>query len=233
MKLNTFFWIACIFLPKFTLAADALSCKDKVDRRANIQVQVLFSEPSKSCFLTVTSFKKPTMVYRDYLFSSDGVFLVFNSLNEEDNTDSTAAREFYFFPRLTLAPTYNWNEAERRLEVTASNGDNFYFDYETAQITGTGRGQVIISPEVKKENRGGVEILNYKGLILDAGFALGHSPTSVSSGPAVFYGQNGNQCHLLIRELFEMKASQDVVFKFSDADLVPFLRSRCPQLQLP
>lgn len=231
MKLKTFFWIACVFLPEFILAADALSCKDKVDRRANIQVQVLFSEPSKSCFLTVTSFKIPTLVYRDYLFSSDGVFLVFNSLNESEDSQATAAREFYFFPRLNGAPTYTWNEAERRLEVTGTNGDVFYFDYETAQITGMGRGQVSVSPDIKKENRGGVEILNYKGLVLDAGFAIGHSPTSVSSGPAVFRSQNGNQCHLVVRDLFETKASQDVEFKYSDADLVPFLHSRCPQLQ--
>ena len=233
MKIKPLFLISCLFLPTLTFAADATSCKDTVDRRANIQIQILFSEKSKNCFLTVTSLKKPTMVYRDYLFSSDGNFLVFNSLSEGEEVDSTAAREFYLFPRMNSAPTYQWNDGQRRLEVTPTNGDVFYFDYDTAQINGMGRGQVIVSAEIKKENRGGVEILNYQGLVLDAGFAVGHSPSAVSSGAALFQSSNGNQCNLLNRDLFKVSGTQDIIFKYSDHDLVPFLQGRCPQLQYP
>ncbi len=231
MKIKISVWLICLFLPVQIFAADALSCKDTVDRRANLQVQVLFSGQSKHCFLTVTSLKKPTMVYRDYLFSDDGNFLVFNSFSEGEEADSTAAREFYFFPRLNTTPTYLWNDNDRRLEVTHTNGDIFYFDYDNAQIKGIGRGQVVVSSDIIKENRGGVEFLNYQGLILDAGFAVGHSPTAVASGTAVFKAQNGKSCSLLNRDLFILTGSQDTIFKYQDADLVPFLDIRCPELK--
>lgn len=231
MKIKILFWMICLFLPNLTFAADALSCKDTVDRRANLQIQVLFSAQNKHCFLMVTSLKKPTMVYRDYLFSDDGNFLVFNSLSEGEEADSTAAREFYFFPRLNTTPTYQWNDIDRRLEVIHTNGDLFYFDYDNAQIKGIGRGEVVVSSDIIKENRGGVEFLNYQGLILDAGFAVGHSPTTVASGAAIFKVQNGKSCSLLNRDVFILTSSQDIIFRYQDADLVPFLDIRCPQLQ--
>ena len=234
MKLLIILSLAVILKSVNSFATDASTCKDTVEKRANIQLQVLFSAQERSCFLTVTpldSYK--TLTYRDYLMSDEGILLVFNSLNSSENNDSTAAREFYFFPRLRPNPTYLWNDQERRLEVTHTNGDTFYFDYDTAQIKAMGRGQVVVAAEIKKENRGGVEILNYKGLVLDVGFAIGHSPSEVGSGAAQFTDYFGKNCHTLNREVFVTTPSQDVRFKFSDTELVPFIKKSCPQLKYP
>ncbi len=233
LKNKIFLWTSLILFPSLTFAADLSNCKDVVTRRANIQVQVLLARQGTNCFLTVTSVQKPTLIYRDYLFTSDGMFLVFNSLNGEDDADSTAAREFHFFPRVNSSPGFVWNDQERRLEVTHTNGDVFYFDYETAQIKGMGKGQVFVAPDIRKENRGGVEILSYQGLVLDVGFAVGHLPASSLSEFSIFKDAYSNTCKVVNHDIFVVTGFSDIDFKYPDRELKPFLKNLCPQLQQP
>ena len=78
-----------------------------------------------------------------------------------------------------------------------------------------------------------MEILNYKGLLLDAGFAIGRSPSAVGSGDAVFTDHQGQFCSLKNRELFAMDKNQDIRFRFDDPALKAFLSQRCPMLDNP
>ncbi len=220
-------------LPISGFAANAQTCNDTVERRANIQLQVLYSPASGSCFLSISPFKNSTLVYRNYLMTDEGLLMVFNSFGDGEEMDNTAAREFYFFPRVQANPTHVWNDLDRRLEVTHTNGDVFYFDYDSADIFRLGRGQVFVAPEIRKENKGGVEILEYQGLVLDVGFTVGHSPSAVAAGAVAFIDHKQQSCGLKVREVFIETGSQDMRFKYSDVDLVPFLKNRCPQLSYP
>lgn len=215
------------------LTATPEACVDKVERRANIQAQVIFSANQKSCFVNISSRQSSNLIYRSYLMSDEGLFMVFNSYGDGEIADDTGARNFYFFPRLNSVPTFQWNDQERVLVVTHTNGDKFHFDYETAEIKAIGQGQVTIAPDISKNYRGGVEILNYKGLLLDAGFAIGRSPSAVGSGDAVFTDHQGQFCSLKNRELFEMDKDQDIQFMFDDPGLKLFLNKRCPKLNNP
>lgn len=210
-------------------AADATTCPAKVERHGSIQLQQGLSN-NNVCFLSVGNFKTEGGVYRNYLFTSDGELMVFNSYGWGDDSDSTGAREYFFFPR-TADLSFNWNTQSRQLEITAVSGDQFFFDYEEAQLAGMSKGQVKLATEVNKTNKGGVEILKYQGLLLDGGFKVGSAPTSSSSRNSIFKDAAGTSCTVKNTALFTYESDGDVFFKFSDKDLSVFLKRVCPKLQ--
>ncbi|WP_374030184.1 hypothetical protein [Bdellovibrio bacteriovorus] len=86
------------------------------------------------CYLSLHNFKQGGLVYRDYLFTKDSL-MVFNSFGDGPISQSTGAREYYFFPRKNVIPQFSWNSSDRRLEVTATDGNVVFFDYETTAMT--------------------------------------------------------------------------------------------------
>jgi hypothetical protein len=209
-------------------AEDATTCPDKVERHGSIQLQQDLSNNSV-CFISVGNFKTEGGIYRNYLFTSDGEMMVFNSYGWGSDSDSTGAREFFFFPRSSKM-SYNWNETSRRLEITAVSGDQYYFDYEDAQLVGMSKGQVKLANEVNKTNKGGVEILNYQGLLMDGGFKVGSAPTSSQSRNSIFKDAAGASCTVKNTALFTYENDGDVFFKYSDKELSVFLKKNCPKL---
>lgn len=173
------------------------------------------------------------MVYRGYIFSEDGNLMVFNSFGTGPISESTGAREFYTFPRRQQNPTFKWNEEARRLEVTSTTGDEYYFDYETAQMSGMNKAQVQVAAEVTPFNNGGVEIKGYKGLILDAGFKRGSAPTGNVRGKAKFIDEVGKTCDILIGDVFSYSNDGDPYIKYSDKNLAKYLKTKCPKLKFP
>jgi hypothetical protein len=215
-----------------TWAADesVSGCPDRVERHGTIQIQQNLSG-SNVCFLSVSNYKTTGGVYRNYLFTGDGSLMVFNSYGWGDDSDSTGAREYFFFPRKTTEPTYYWNSEARRLEVTAVSGDQFYFDYETGEMVAASKGKVTVAPEVRPDNKGGVEISQYQGLMLDIGFSIGRAPSSSSSSYSVFRDAKAASCKIKNNLLFTYKSSGDVYFRYNDTNLAAFLKRNCSKLQ--
>lgn len=205
-------------------------CQDRVERGGSIQLQM---RPSSGgdCFLSVRNYKTSGMVYRDYLFSASGNFLVFNSFGDGSISDSTGAREFYIFPRRHAIPQYKWNTETRRLEVTSASGSVFYFDYENSDVVAISNGNVKVASTVTPANRGGVEISNYKGLILDVGFTMGKAPSENQSAMSTFTDENGKTCKVRNGEVFKVTSTGDVNPRYTDKGLAAFLKNRCPQLK--
>lgn len=210
-------------------AADATSCPDKVERRGSIQIQQDLSS-SNVCFFSVGNFKTEGGIYRNYLFTSDGELMVFNSYGWGNDSDSTAAREFFFFPRSTDI-SFNWNDETRQLEVTAVSGDKFFFGYEDAELAGLSKGEVKVASEVRKDNKAGVEISKYQGLMMDGGFKIGSAPTSRGSSYSVFKDAVGATCTVKNSAIFKYESDGDVIFKFNDKELTSFLKRTCPKIQ--
>jgi hypothetical protein len=210
-------------------AADATTCPNKVERHGSIQVQQDLSN-NNVCFVSVGNFKTEGGVYRNYLFTSDGELMVFNSYGWGNDSDDTAAREFFFFPRSSNL-AFNWNEQSRQLEVTGASGDQFFFDYEEAQLVSMSKAQVQLAADVSKTNKGGVEILKYQGLMMDGGFKIGSAPTSSRSGNSVFKDSVGATCTVKNTALFTYESDGDVIFKYTDKDLSVFLKRICSKLK--
>ncbi len=231
MKLiGTFFLLSTVWATTATALQDESICQDIVERRGSIQLQMIPARDGTVCYVSVHNRKAENLTYRDYLFTSDGELMVFNSLGFGDESQTAGAREFFMFPRLRKTPTYEWNDEARRLIVTTVNGNKASFDYEDAELVEMTGATVQRAPEIRPDNRGGVEIKNYQGLLLDAGFKLGSAPTGVSSAYSLFTDKQQKTCRVQNRELFKYTSDGDVIFRYSDAGLKSFLRNRCPQL---
>lgn len=218
----------------FAQAATEQDCPDLVERRDEIQFQQVWSSDTQSCFFSVTPRDAfVDLVYRDYLFSSSGLFMVFNSYGPGDEAQTTAAREFYMFPRSNGGYQYAWDDENRELKVMHVTGDTFTFSYKKAKLKSISRAQVIVSDDVLATNKGGVEITNYGGLLFDGGFKLGSSPTGNATGLSKFTDATGKSCSVRNKEVFDYLSTGDIQFRYTDSELASFLKTRCPGLQFP
>ena len=180
------------------------------------------------CFVSIHPMETTDMVYRDYALYSDGMLMVFSSYGEYEGPDMTSAREFYFFPR-SGAPKLEMDPAAGTVAVRMADGGRASFSPATAQISGFDRGEVTVSPRVDRAERGGVEIISYRGLMLDCGFRLGELPSGRPDGDSTFRNTHGQLCTVKNRELFDYK-DRERALKYDDAALSAWLKNRCPGL---
>jgi len=212
-------------------AEDPASCPYFVERQEGTQIQQIWSEGSQSCFFSITPLNAYVdLIYRDHLLTSQGLFMVFNSYGPGSESEKTASREFYLFPRLTNQFSHKWDLGRKELEVVHITGDKFIFDSRKARLKSLTRAHVTVANDVDPSNRGGVEISNYQGLLLDGGFRVGNAPTSDAYGQSIIKDKIGNQCVVTNKEVFYYNASDDIIFRFSDKEFLKFLRQRCPKL---
>lgn len=215
-------------------AQDPASCPYLVERNEGTQIQQLWSEDTQSCFFSVAPLNSYVdLIYRDHLFTSDGLFMVFNSYGKGPDAETTGAREFYMFPRPLNKFSYEWVNDTQELIVTHVTGEKFIFDARKARLRSMTKAKVVVADYVEKTNRGGVEISDYQGLILDGGFQMGRPPTANSGGTSVLKDINGKTCAVKNSEIFKYTTGGDVILKYSDATLPAFLKKRCPSLKKP
>jgi hypothetical protein len=207
-------------------------CKDRIESRENIQVASQWNSKTETCYVSVKAMETdPAMVYRDFLFSNDGLMMVFNSYGDGPTSTDTAAREFYFFPRAIAYPTFEWNNETRRLEITHVTGEKFYFDYDKANLVAISNGQVTTVQKVHPINKGGVEFPKYNGLMLDGGFSVGQSPSTADGIRPLFTDVKGTKCTVKNSDIYKYPGDGDSVFKFrEDSALKTFLKTKCPSL---
>lgn len=184
---------------------------------------------SGQCYVSVGPASTPSSIYRRHIFFSDGRLLVFSSYGPgEDDAILTSAREFFFFPRsgaLELA----MDKRAGTVSVRMGDGGRVHFDPATSEIKSLDRGDVTVSPRVDPVDRGGVEITSYTGLVLDAGFRMGESPSGRPDATSAFRDAQGHTCTVTNRELFSY-AGGEHRFKFTDAQLAVWLKKSCPAL---
>lgn len=184
---------------------------------------------SGKCFVSIDPIDTAGLVYRSYAFFGDGLMMVFSSYGDgEDNPNLTSAREFFFFPR-RAALELTMDQAAGAVTVRLNDGGRVYFDPATAQIKALERGSVTVSPRVDPAERGGVEITGYSGLVLDAGFRMGESPSGRPNADSTFRDAQGRLCTVKNNELFAY-ANGEHELKFTDAQLSAWLKVRCPSL---
>ncbi len=187
---------------------------------------------SGTCFVSVHPNDSTNLVYRDFGIFSDGMFMVFNSFGDsEDTAKDTGAREFHFFPR-SRAPALHIDPAAPSVSVTMADGGTVVFDPATAQPVSSDRGTVTAAGSVDRGNKGGVEFPSYAGLVLDSGFRMGELPSGKPNNDSTFRDADGRTCAVKNSEVFAY-AGGDRAFKFDDAALKAFLKTRCPALDVP
>ena len=185
---------------------------------------------SGKCYVSIGAMSTNNLIYRGYSFFSDGLLMVFSSYGdgEDSNPNLTSAREFIFFPR-TGAMALEMDKAAGTVSVVMADGGRVHIDPATAQIKSLARGAVTVSPRIDPAERGGVEITSYTGLMLDAGFRMGESPSGRPNADSTFRDALGQKCTVKNNELFAY-ANGEHELKFTDAQLSAWLKTRCPKL---
>lgn len=228
------FLLGLLMVVPFANAQSSVDCPDIVERYEGTQIQQQWSENSQSCFFSVSPRDAYVdLIYRDHLFTTQGLFLVFNSYGTGPDSETTGAREFFLFPRPLKKFDFYWNRNSQELEVTHVTGNKFIFDARKGRLKSVTNATVSVADDVNKNNRGGIEITNFKGLVLDGGFKMGGSPSSVSSGSSVIKDVQGKSCSVKNYEVFKYTSDGEVFVKYSDSTLPAYIKKRCPGLNFP
>ena len=216
----SFFMMAMLAL---TSTAQA-ECVSAAVSAGNVQIQRgMFND--HTCFVSISPDPAADMSFRSYIIADDGSMLVFNSYGEGPVSTYTGAREFYFFPRLNIVD-FGVDPRSRDISVFTANSDEFIFDSRTGQLKSMGHGRAVVDPKVSRNNAGGVEVTNYRGLYLDVGFAMGEDPATIPGANAIFHSPEGSSCSLKVKDIFEI-VHGDPKIQFSDRDLNLYLQNHC------
>lgn len=203
-------------------------CDRILTHSQNIQVSRQWYPESERCNLDIHPMDVSNQIYRDYLFTNESLFMVFNSYGDGPTSTSTGARIYYLFPRIINYPDVAY---EQNGDVTTkpSSGHLVRFDAATMKIVAIQGMTFTEDPKITPRNKGGVELKPTAGLLLDLGFTLGRAPNEDPNRSNQFLDIKGNKCKLKNKDLFLYKDG-DAVFKFTDSQLQLFLKKSCPKL---
>lgn len=213
-----------------SVSANALDCTSEFFKVKNLQLQKEIFPQDNTCFISIQNRNTEGLIYRSFLFTNDGGLMIFNSFGNGNESTTTGAREFIFFPRNTEHFSYNISPDENELNLKFTNGDTFTFSTEKAVPIKMNMAQIQISSEISPDNNGGVEFLNYQGLILDLGFMMGTAPSYVPNHYANFIDIKGNKCKVKVKELYRFTSDESFFRYKTDQELSEFLKTRCPNL---
>lgn len=177
-------------------------CPRKLIGISNIQISQSTNGDGQICYLSIhprDAFE--TLIYRDYLLSSEGLLMVFNSLKPEEGPQSAGAREFFFFQESFQG--FKWEVVSNELVVTGLAGLKIHYSLETAQITSIENASIRLDPKVNPGNAGGFEILSSPWTFLDTGFYFGNTASSQPNRLSTLKNKDQATCRLRNRSLFD------------------------------
>jgi hypothetical protein len=142
--------VLSILIFGFTALADGAECTRLITHHENTQISRDYWTDSETCFSSVHPRDAYTnLIYRDYLITSEGLLMVFNSYGPGDNAKTTGAREFYFFPRKDKKVEFQHDPGRQEIMVKVTDRLSFVFDTKTAQIKGISEGSLIVDQRLR------------------------------------------------------------------------------------
>lgn len=201
------------------------NCPDVVQSFSNIQIQQLFSSSGKRCYLRIHPRDAVNdLIYRDYLLTNDGLFLVFNSFSKDFSNTSDGAREFFFYQQTFNG--FSWLVEDSSLILNGFGKKIFKFSLKTAQLESLSDAVIQVADKVIPENRGGVEILQNAEPFIDAGFQLGQPPSSNRKNKSVLRNSKNDVCTLLNTRIFDY--TNDTVYLKPLTQVQKAFTEKCP-----
>jgi hypothetical protein len=180
------------------------------------------------CWYSLSPDWSPNLIYRSYLYDQDGYLMIFNSFGNGPENASTGAREYMFFPRLRMISA---TLGKSDVTIHLPNGADMTYDGKTLSWIGAKGIKLQESPDIRPNNKGGIELLPESGLMVDFGWKLGSAPAGNRKGIATIVDSFGKNCTVRNSDLLSWNSSGDPSFKFaSDNDFFTFVRSSCPGL---
>lgn len=205
-------------------------CQERTVQLKNLKV---FSLPGgdRECTVGVVPVNSD-LRYREYLFSSSGLFMVFIS-TEGPEVTSTGSRSFFLFPRKGSVSfeIVEGKAGAKEIEIQASNGARVRFSDETMRMTEFTGMKFTESREISLTNYGGFEFVSFTGLLLDSGWKVFGTSFADPARGSLFRDSRGEICPVSNHELFTY--SNEVSFTYAaDSELAAFLKTQCPALDL-
>ncbi|MCR9206204.1 MAG: hypothetical protein NXH75_16600, partial [Halobacteriovoraceae bacterium] len=179
------------------------------------------------CFVSLTPRKFSGLVYRSFLVTSAGQFMVFNSFGGGPINTDTGSRVFHTFPKRSSLALHVKNKT---VEVTLVTGQILVADKALGKPISLSEGLINIDPVVKPTNKGGVELTMNSSLLLDSGFRLGGTPLARLARKSEFLDYEGDRCVVVNSEIFDVKDGEIYHLYQSPSQLKGFLSRRCSQL---
>jgi hypothetical protein len=217
--------------PPFSPFDRASRCGDTARKLGALTLQRLRARDGR-CEIVVKPSRIRVGRYRSFQISSTGSIAVFNSFSESLSSRRNAMRCFFLFPRVRT-PRFRVLPGGA-LEVVTAADEAIRFSTRTGQIESMPEGLAFeLRPGRNPRERGGLEILRYaRGLVLDAGWQYGGVAHRFPWKHSVFTDAHGQHCIVKNRELFRLRRGEPYLRAETDAELVGFLETRCPGLDL-
>lgn len=156
---------------------------------------------------------------RSYVFSENGILLVFNSFGDSGSiSKDTGARTFYILPAASI-PDFEI-ETQGSVRVRTASGVQAEFSPATGMLEDFSEITFREVPEISADNDGGVELSPSKQpgesriLVLDAGWAVGHVAQQDPSGSSFVRLGGGRSCEMPNKVLFDYSDALDPKLKF-------------------
>ena len=216
-----------LFISLITYQALAMdACNHSLQDKGELKWQTgRFS--SGVCFISISPKYKKGLIYRSFLITTDGQFMIFNSFGDGPSSKFTGARVYYVVPETNKLLV---EDKGTSLFVTLANGTKASFSVDDVfQIELEGF-EVLVDPEITGSNQGGVEIRPYGGVLFDGGYKQGGSPIWNLKNKSYFINSHNEICQVFNKDVFK-KENGELYFKFrNNSDLERFLKRKCSYL---
>lgn len=202
------------------------NCTDDYQMYENTRIQIGRFGDAGECFVSVTTNPNFNPKYRDYLMTNNGLLMVFNSYGDGDPSTMTGAREYYFPSKLKQNFILSYDQG--LVKVALTDDVTITINAKTGKPTQITNMSFSLSSSINPNNKGGLEISNPKIPMIDSGFAMGRSPTSIDTGKS-YIKRLKESCELINRELYD-NSEGDAILRYKNKDFDNFVVSRCPNI---
>jgi hypothetical protein len=210
-------------------ASEVEACTSSRDRVGETIVERGYFPSTGICYISVRQWWPKDLVYRSYMFGSDGMVMVFNSFGDGPSSTHTGASEFYFFP-LRQVPTYEIEGDQ--LTVIQADGRRVLINTEYAEPEQMSDALIEVDPQVIPSNGGGLQIREHRGgLRLEMGFRLGMNPSFYMDRMSDLVDERGERCRVRNGTLFVKKGDESILRFPTESELRRHLARACPRLR--
>ena len=202
------------------------NCTDDYQAYEETRIQIGRFGDANECFVSIHTNPNFSPKYRSYILTNNGLLMVFNSYGDGDPSTKTGAREYYFPSKLKQNFVVSYDQGI--VKVALTDDVTFAINAKTGKPTQITNTTFSISSSVNPNNKGGLEIKSSKVPMIDSGFAMGKSPTSIDEGKSYIKKMN-QSCELINRELYD-NSTGDAILRYKNRDFDDFVSSRCPNI---
>lgn len=174
---------------------------------------------------------------RNYTFFANGMFMVFISTQDAAaDSQATGAREIFIPNFKSQDIEVQTSKDGQILSITSASGIKASFDTASAELLSIDNANLVIQPidHIQKmaKLQGGVELLPQTGVVIDAGWLTGDSPSSKAARSSLIRNSKNQVCKVKNSEVYRKISlgggGFDIALKFNTInELNAYVAKKC------